>query len=173
MRYNKTYHQRADKLAKVHGYEFAVYMGHYRTKQSTWLAFIPHENDNLYRRTGLLKYILIKEKRTIWQSSNTFDLPFLRYDYLKRGRKLFHELESKNLQLCLDDDTEDYLYWKELYAAVKLNLYDYLIPENDMCLFLQESERLNRRIEIVPIEETMNQYDGWKYYLRLVDLLQN
>ena len=104
MRYNKTYHQRADKLAKVHGYEFAVYMGHYCTKKSTWLAFVPHENDNLFRKTGLLNYILINERRAIWQSSSVFNLPFMQYDYFKRGRTLFREIESNYFQHCLDGD---------------------------------------------------------------------
>jgi hypothetical protein len=94
----------------------------------------------------------------------------LNYDYLKKGRKLFREIESKYLQLCFDD-TEDNIHLRGLYAVVKLNVYDYLISENDMYLFLQESERLGRKIEIVPIEETTHQCDGWKYYLRLVDSL--
>ena len=170
MRYNKTYHQRADRLAKAHGYEFAIYMGHYNTKNKKWLAFIPKENDTLCRKTGLLKYILINEKQELWQSTTIFDLPFLNYDYLKKGRKLFREIESKYLQLCFDD-TEDNVYWRGLYTVVRLNVYDYLISENDMYLFLQESERLGRKIEIVPIEETTHQCDGWKYYLRLVDSL--
>ena len=170
MRYNKTYHQHADRIAKAHGYEFAIYMGHYNTKNNKWLAFIPKENDTLCRKTGLLKYILINEKQELWQSTTIFDLPFLNYDYLKKGRKLFREIESKYLQLCFDD-TEDNVYWRGLYAVVKLNVYDYLISENDMYLFLQESERLGRKIEIVPIEETTHQCDGWKYYLRLVDSL--
>lgn len=169
MRYNKTYHQRADKLAKVHGYEFAVYMGHYCTKKSTWLAFVPHENDNLFRKTGLLNYILINERRAIWQSSSVFNLPFMQYDYFKRGRTLFREIESNYFQHCLDGDTEEKRYWRELYASVKLNWYCQLIPLNDMCLFLQESERLGRKIAILPIKETTFQYDGWKYYLCLVD----
>ena len=170
MRYNKTYHQHADRIAKAHGYEFAIYMGHYNTKNNKWLAFIPKENDTLCRKTGLLKYILINEEQELWQSTTIFDLPFLNYDYLKKGRKLFREIESKYLQLCFDD-TEDNIYWRGLYTVVKLNVYDYLISENDMCLFLQESERLGRKIEIVPIEETTHQCDGWKYYLRLVDSL--
>ena len=170
MRYNKTYHQHADRIAKAHGYEFAIYMGHYNTKNNKWLAFIPKENDTLCRKTGLLKYILINEEQELWQSTTIFDLPFLNYDYLKKGRKLFREIESKYLQLCFDD-TEDNIYWRGLYAVVKLNVYDYLISENDMYLFLQESERLGRKIEIVPIEETTHQCDGWKYYLRLVDSL--
>jgi len=170
MRYNKIYHQHADRIAKTHGYEFAIYMGHYNTKNNKWLAFIPKENDTLCRKTGLLKYILINEKQELWQSTTIFDLPFLNYDYLKKGRKLFREIESKYLQLCFDD-TEDNIYWRGLYTVVKLNVYDYLISENDMYLFLQESERLGRKIEIVPIEETTHQCDGWKYYLRLVDSL--
>lgn len=172
MRYNKTYHQRADRLAKAHSYEFAIYMGHYNTKNNKWLAFIPKENDTLCRKTGLLKYILINEKQTLWQSTTRFDLPFLNYDYLKKGRQLFRELEYKYFQSIQNPNIVVDFYWRELYAIVKLNMYDYLISKNDMCLFLQESERLGRKIEIVQIEETTHQCDGWKYCLRLVDLFQ-
>ena len=169
MRYNKTYHQHADRIAKAHGYEFAIYMGHYNTRNCKWLVFIPHENDTLYRKGGLLNYILVNDKRVIWQSSINFDLPFTRYDYLKRGRAIFRELERKIKYEELDRTTEEGLYWYELYASVKLNSYDVLILENDMCLFLQESERLSRKIEIVPTEDSRNQCDGWEYYLRLAD----
>lgn len=78
---------------------------------------------------------------------------------MKRGRAIFRELERK--VWSLDRDTEEGQYWFELYAIVKLHTYCGMILKNDMCLFLQESERLGRKIEIVPIKEATDRLDGW------------
>ena len=117
----------------------------------------------------MLNYILVNEKRALWQSSLNSDLPFTYYDYLKRGRAIFREIERKVKNFEIDRTTEEGAYLFELYASVKLHIYDALILENDMCLFLQESERLGRKIEIVPVTKTMEKCDGWEYYLRLAD----
>ena len=166
MRYNKTYHRKADELAKAHGYEFAVYMGHYRTKNGNWLAFIPHENDNLYRIEGLLNYILINEKRAIWHSSMNFDLPFTHYDYLKRGRAILAEIERKSWGGIYSSD-EEREYMRDIAHAVNKYTYDTPVPRPDMCLFLQEAERLGRKVELVGKEVNEHRVDGWESYLRL------
>ena len=166
MRYNKTYHHKADELAKEHGYEFAVYMGHYHTKNGNWLAFIPHENDNLYRKGGLFSYILINEKRAIWQTTTNFDLPFTHYDYLKRGRAILAEIERKSWGGIYSSD-EEREYMRDIAHAVNKYTYDTPVPRPDMCLFLQEGERLGRKVELIGKEENEHRVDGWEAYLRL------
>ncbi len=166
MRYNWSYHHKADELAKAHGYEFAVYMGHYHTKRNNWLVFVPHYNDNIAHKTGLLPYILINEKRRIWQVSLNFVLPFTKYDYLKRGRAILAEIERKSLGGIYSSD-EEREYMRTIAHAVNKYTYDTPVPRPDMYLFLQEAERLGRKVELVGKEVNEHRVDGWESYLRL------
>lgn len=168
MRYNLKYHAQADKLAIEKGYEFAVYMGHFRES----LAFIPYSHE-LESETAGFHYILIGEKQAMYR---TFPIPPIGFphdfDYLKKGRILFKELEKKVQTKNFDDP--EWAYCNELYTAVTYgNWGNPPILKADLCLYLQEGKRLGRRIEIVDdnvrYEGDVCIYvtDGNKYHLKL------
>ena len=144
MRYNTTYHQQADKLAQEHGYEFAVYMGHFRKS----LAFIPYSSE-MEAETAGFHYILVSEKQTKYRTFPFPPIGFpLDYDYMKKGRALFRELEEKVKSNNFDDP--NFWYLEELHSAVTDGAWgNPPISKDDLYLYLQESKRLGRRIEIV------------------------
>ena len=174
MRYNTTYHQQADKLAQEHGYEFAVYMGHFRKS----LAFIPYSSE-MEAETAGFHYILVSEKQAKYR---TFPFPPIGFpldtDYLKKGRSLFRELEEKVNAHNFDDP--DWRYCNELYSAVTVgNWGNPPISKNDLCLYLQAGERLGRKIEIVYVnyrqedDVIIYETDVNNYYLKLENFSQD
>lgn len=140
IRYNLEYHQQADELAKENGFEFAVYMGHFRSA----LVFVPHHNDTFQYTEGF-NYISINEKGAKWHCPfPPFGFPY-KYDYLKKGRKLFRELEKKFKECNVNDP--NWQHYAELYNAATIgNWGNPKILKNDLCLFLQEGDRLGRRV---------------------------
>jgi len=164
MRYNLEYHSKADAVAQEHGYDFAVYMGHYKYAGKDRLVFLPHYCDFEQYKEGKLNYMLVDEKHVLWKSELNFSKPFLEYDYLKKGRQLFRELEAKVKSDSFDTE-EERDYSRELYFATQVG-YDIPIYWRDLALFLQEAHRMNRKIEFVPDESTTDRLDGWRYIVR-------
>ena len=87
-------------------------------------------------------------------------------DYLKRGRAILAEIERKSLGGIYSSD-EEREYMRTIAHAVSKYTYDTPVPRPDMCLFLQEAERLGRQVELVGKEVNEHRVDGWESYLRL------
>lgn len=151
IRYSLEYHQQADKLAKGNGFEFAVYMGYFRSA----LVFIPHHNDTLQYTEGF-HYISVNEKGARWHSPIIPPLGFpYNYDYLKKGRLLFEELERKVHEFNLDDP--DWQNDASLYSSINGRQWGDanvpIIAKDDLYLFLQEGKRLGRKVLVKPYIE--------------------
>ena len=166
MRYNATYHRQADKIAIEHGFEFAVYMGHYRTRKHNCLAFIPHYNTNRNVQTSGFHYILLTEKGGHFYTHSEPPKDFPDYDYLKKGRAILDEIKRKFFAYEFANE-EERLYCRDIFQAVNKYSYDVPIPEEDMCLFLQEGKRLGRAIEFVGDEINEHIIDSWINYFKL------
>ena len=160
IRYCSKYHQQADRLAKENGFEFAVYMGHFRSA----LVFVPHHNDTLQYAEGF-HYISVNEKGACWHSPIIPPLCFpYSYDYLKKGRLLFDELRKKVLDFDLDD--ADWQNNAELYNSIRGRQWGDanvpIIAKEDLYLFLQEGKRLGRKVLVKPYMERRG--DIFVYY---------
>lgn len=171
IRYTAEYHKEADNIAKEYGFEFAVYMGHFRD----CLVFIPYDNDTLYLRDDGFHYISIGKEYACLHTKNLPPKGFpLDYDYLKKGRKLFRELEKKVHSFNLDDP--DWQNDVDLYGCINGNQWgDLQVPKilkNDLCLFLQEGKRLGRKVVVKSKVEQhggilVQGFDSECYYLKL------
>ena len=158
MRYNIEYHQQADQVAKEHGFEFAVYMGHYKYNGKDRLVFMPYSYESEETSGSLLLYILIDEKKALWKSEVLQSKPFMDFDTLKQGRKLYRDLEAHAIRNDFQTEEErDYLL--PLYQAAK----SHKIFWRELAFFLQESERLNQKIVMI----ANNEPDAFAYSLRL------
>ena len=158
MRYNLEYHQQADQVAQEHGFEFAVYMGHYKYNGKDRLVFMPYSYEFEETAGYLLQYILIDEKKALWKSEVLRSRPFLDFDTLKEGRKLYRELEAHAIRNDFQTE-EERDYFLPLYQAVK----SHKVFWRELAFFLQESARLNRKIVMV----ANNEPDVFAYSLRL------
>ena len=171
LRYNAEYHNQADQLAIEHGFGFAVYMGHFRE----CLVFIPYDNDTLYRRDDGFHYISVGKERARFHTTIRPPKGFpLEYDYLKKGRELFRELEQ-NVRSFNHGDPN----WQnnaELYGSIRGtewgDPHKPKVLKNDLCLFLQEGKRLGRRVLLKMVVEEqggmiIQRCDCERYYLTL------
>ena len=174
MRYNAKYHQQADEYARQLRGEnaFAVYMGHYKEYykngkvKNEYLNFLAHHGDSQEYTDETNIFILINDKGVKTIGGGLDFVPMPAYDYLKKGRNLVRKL-IETQGYTYTDNEDDRQYYIELYNALQ-GWYDVPIPLTDMQLFMQESLRLGRKIEIKPKPETMGRMDGWEYYLKLV-----
>ena len=158
MRYNLQDHHQADQIAQEHGFVFAVYMGHYKTSGKDRLVFMPYSYEPEETSGYLLQYILIDEKKVLWKSEELQSRPFMDFDTLKEGRKLYRELEDRATRNDFKTEEErDYLL--PLYQAAK----SHKVFWRELAFFLQESTRLNRKIVMV----ANNEPDVFAYSLRL------
>ena len=176
MRYSLAYNKQADDFVRKDGlWEFALYVGHFYGMPNVgeqthdWLAFRPMHADSRRYIEGLPIYVLIDENEIRFTDvDDCFEVgeQILKHDIYAKGRKIFKEYQRK----FFDDDfasPKERDYIRGIIQAT-MNWYECPIEQNDLYLFLQESKRLGRPIEIVPDEEeNRGKHDGWVYYLKL------
>lgn len=174
LRYNPEYNLKADEFVQGN-WDFAFYMGHYHERSDggklihDWLAFRPMHNDSRHYIEGLPIYVLLDETNIrMTDVSECFKVldQIATIDHYAKGRKILREFERKY-------QTEDYVnakereYIREIIHAIRGG-YEVEFEDNDLYIFLQESQRLGRQIIIVPDEdENRGKLDGWSYYLKL------
>ena len=176
IRYKPEYNLKADRFVQETGnWEFAFYLGHYHERSDDgrlvhdWLAFRPMHNDSRPYVEGLPIYVLVDETDIRFTDvSECFKVldQIAILDIYAKGRKIFREFEKKFYSNDFANDKERE-YIREI-MQVMLGHYEVMIDDGEMYLFLQESKRLGRPIEIVPDdEENRGKIDGWSYYLKL------
>ncbi len=166
MRHNKKIQALADAEAQKEGYLCASYAGRF----DETFVYYPRYTDSYPRCTGLPELILVEGDKA-WSVCGFESFEIMdRYrdrDYAK-GRAILREYVRKFKEAEFANDEERHYITEIVITTPEFSFYHCPIELQTMYDYLEIADRLNMKVTIEPIPETMDRCDGWEYYIQLV-----
>lgn len=164
MRLNKAIQKLADDSAQEGGYFCASYLGRIEDE----FVFSTRYSDSEPRCEGLPSLVIVKDgiAQLVMDVESFHYLNKVNFRNYRKGRTIYRKFERK-----VDEDNFSSIEERDYITEIVMNQqrpgYDVPIEKETLYDYLEIADRFGLMLDLVPMDYSMSQNDGWEYFLRL------